>query len=132
MTTKIQAERHQALIDLMECKVPKSLRDEVVAPLAQQDLVKVLDRHPGGTVSKIQLTQGGLVLAMQLAKKAGHALDRRGVATTKEITRARKLYVDGSNDDIEVDNDARVSIADTGIWVQAWIWLPDEEEDNAG
>lgn len=49
------------------------------------------------------------------------------------IARAREEY---ANDDVEIDDDARLSEADEGCWVQAWVWLDktddetDEVEDN--
>lgn len=30
--------------------------------------------------------------------------------------------------DIEIDYNAEVSKADDGFWVQAWVWLGDEDE----
>ena len=33
----------------------------------------------------------------------------------------------GKQEDIEVDNDAQVSLADGGAYVQAWVWV---EEDR--
>lgn len=34
-------------------------------------------------------------------------------------------YAEGSNDTIEVDEDAKISIGDEGAWVQAWVWIAD-------
>lgn len=45
-------------------------------------------------------------------------------ATTEEIQRARDEY---QNDDVEIDEGAEASHADGGVWVQAWVWLGDEE-----
>lgn len=49
-------------------------------------------------------------------------------ATPEEILRARQRYAEGSDDNIEVDDNARVSRGDGGVWVQAWVWLvkPDD------
>jgi hypothetical protein len=44
-------------------------------------------------------------------------------ASVKEIHAARSLY---GSDDIEVDGDAKVSRANDGVWVQAWVWVPKE------
>jgi hypothetical protein len=39
---------------------------------------------------------------------------------------AKELYADGSNDAIEVDDDAVVSKGDDkGAFVAAWVWVPD-------
>ena len=45
-------------------------------------------------------------------------------------SRARKLYhQDGQ---IEIDSDARVSMGDdNGAYVQAWVWVPLNEEEDA-
>lgn len=42
----------------------------------------------------------------------------------KLVEQARELYALGSDDDIEVDEDARFSVAEAGTWVQAWVWVP--------
>lgn len=33
------------------------------------------------------------------------------------------MYAEGSDDNIEVDNNACVSESEDGVWVQAWVWL---------
>lgn len=38
---------------------------------------------------------------------------------------AQSVYAQDSEDDIEVDEDAIVSIRENGAWVQAWIWVPE-------
>ena len=43
------------------------------------------------------------------------------------VARAREMYCLGSNDDIEIDDKPKVSVADHGTWVQAWVWVQDEE-----
>lgn len=48
-------------------------------------------------------------------------------ATPEEIERAREKY---GSDDIEIDNNALVSRGDGGCFVQAWVWLADEEANN--
>jgi hypothetical protein len=49
-------------------------------------------------------------------------------ATSEEIDRARHKYAAGSDDDIEVDDNAKASRTDDGVWVEAWVWLPNIEE----
>lgn len=54
-------------------------------------------------------------------------------ATPSEITRARQQYAEGSNDEIEVDDNARASRGSGGTWVQVWVWIgsdEDEEDDS--
>ena len=47
-------------------------------------------------------------------------LDR---ATPEEIARARRLY--GEDGEVEIDDDAPVlrGVPEDGFWVQAWVWL---------
>ena len=40
------------------------------------------------------------------------------------VARAREDY---GADEIEVDDDAEVSVTPNGKWVAAWLWLQDEE-----
>jgi hypothetical protein len=40
------------------------------------------------------------------------------------IEAARNIY---QNDDIEVDDDAKLSETDDGAWVSAWVWVNDDE-----
>lgn len=49
-------------------------------------------------------------------------------ATPSEIARARERYAVDSDDDIQVDDDAKASHADDGCFVQAWVWLPQEKD----
>ena len=41
-----------------------------------------------------------------------------------EIGKARALY---QEDDIEIDDDALVSRAEDGFWVQAWVWVGNDD-----
>lgn len=47
-----------------------------------------------------------------------------GFATTKEIHRARREYANSSDDNIEIDEEAATSRGEDGVWVAAWVWLP--------
>lgn len=40
--------------------------------------------------------------------------------------KAREIYADGSDDDIEVDDNAEVHDVVEGYWVQAWVYVPNE------
>ena len=40
------------------------------------------------------------------------------------IAQAREQYC---SDDIEIDDKTRVSPTDEGCWVQAWLWVSNEE-----
>jgi len=42
--------------------------------------------------------------------------------------RAREEYAEGSSDNIEIDEDAKVNEAgDDGFWVAAWVYVRGEE-----
>lgn len=40
------------------------------------------------------------------------------------VNRAREMYANGN---LEVDQDAQVSVSSEGSWVQAWVWVPAED-----
>ena len=46
------------------------------------------------------------------------------------IDAARRQYAEGSDDNIEIDDDAKFSRGDDGCWVQAWVWVRDEEDED--
>jgi hypothetical protein len=52
---------------------------------------------------------------------------RDNTATDEQLDAARKLY---RSNEIEIDDDAAISQADDGYWVQAWVWVPVENEDE--
>ncbi|MCH9735572.1 MAG: hypothetical protein K0U78_13635 [Actinomycetia bacterium] len=33
-------------------------------------------------------------------------------------------------DDCSIDQDAEVLFTDEGAWVQAWVWVPEENDDD--
>jgi hypothetical protein len=45
-------------------------------------------------------------------------------AFAEEIETARELYAMGSDDDVEIDDHPMLSVADEGVWVSAWVWVP--------
>lgn len=49
---------------------------------------------------------------------------RREVLRGDYIAAAKRLY---STDDVDIDDDARLSECDLGTWVQAWVFVNDEE-----
>ena len=59
-----------------------------------------------------------------------HALHQETVSGTadivtyaNEIALAREQYQLGSDYNIEIDESPPVSVADDGVWVQAWVWV---------
>lgn len=43
------------------------------------------------------------------------------------IKKARAMY---ASDDVEIDDDAKVSSSDLGAYVQAWVWVPYPETEE--
>lgn len=41
--------------------------------------------------------------------------------------RAKALFAD---DDLNIDAEAVVSIAEGGAWVASWVWVPDDTEEE--
>ncbi len=52
-------------------------------------------------------------------------LTRKGKAfRAKAIEAARQRY---ASDDINIDDDANLSLGDDGVWVQAWVFVPAQD-----
>lgn len=58
-----------------------------------------------------------------LAEKCRQA-ESDGEQYAAEIATARDEYC---NDDVEIDDDPRVSAAENGAWVMAWVWVHGED-----
>lgn len=54
-------------------------------------------------------------------------MPRKKKATPEQIDQARDIH---QSNDVEINDDAGVSEADNGFWVQAWVWVPTGEEDE--
>lgn len=54
--------------------------------------------------------------------------DECPIASEEQIERARAKT--GWSDEIEVDEGAKLSVADDGVWVAAWIWLQNENTEG--
>ena len=48
-------------------------------------------------------------------------------ATPEEIEAARRDFAD---DDLEIDDDAAVSRGNDGVWVSAWVYVPNEDGEE--
>ncbi len=64
-----------------------------------------------------------------LQKLLGNMREER-VAYASEIARARERYAQGSDDEIEIDADTYVSVGEEGVFVSAWLWVPNPEHDD--
>lgn len=54
-------------------------------------------------------------------------------ATDNEIKRAKEMYwgsADIQNDDINIDENATAIRVDDGVWVAAWLWLPNADDSQ--
>ncbi len=65
-------------------------------------------------------------LAGAVARLAKHLSDLKLDRLEHEgtINAARSNYAEPSDNDIEVDDEPMLSIADEGVWVSAWVWVP--------
>ncbi|MFA5508681.1 MAG: hypothetical protein WC423_24870 [Vulcanimicrobiota bacterium] len=72
-----------------------------------------------------QATKTDLAEAMQNLLQQAEEVEAEQ-ATIGQIAAARKLY---QTDDVEIDEDARVSedIDGTGYWVSAWVWIGEDD-----
>lgn len=48
------------------------------------------------------------------------AMEETTFASDEEVQEACDLY---GSDEIEIDPEALISVAEDGLWVQAWVWL---------
>jgi hypothetical protein len=53
--------------------------------------------------------------------------DYASAAKAAYIAQARQQYDKQSNNDIEVDEEPAVSVAEEGAWIAAWVWVSREE-----
>ena len=67
--------------------------------------------------------------------KPGTSLYKQAVGALEEsrqgwtyIQRADALY--GDDGEIEIDDDAAVSMSEDGAYVQGWLWVADEEKQE--
>jgi hypothetical protein len=88
--------------------------------------------RPTPVATRIRITEAELEQIKPGTDLYKHAVDALEEARQGwlYIQRANDLY--GREGEIEIDDDAGVSMsADGGAYVQGWLWVPDEEEDDA-
>jgi hypothetical protein len=87
---------------------------------------------------EVELIEAGILSAIEMhpdvrevLQSAADAITHvaNGRATDDEIEAARDEYAVGSDNNVEIDDDAGTSRADDGTWVQAWVWLRNTEEE---
>jgi hypothetical protein len=72
-------------------------------------------------------------VADDVARSQGYSREERlGDAALESalIEQARDEYASGSDDNIEVDDDAIFSEGDSGCWVSAWVWVEQDEDED--
>lgn len=62
----------------------------------------------------------------RLSKKLAASAARKA----EIVALARTLYADGSDDDIEIDDNPATSESDHGTWVAAWVHVPNSKEED--
>lgn len=69
-----------------------------------------------------------LALRVWLEEREGENMKRKGI---NWVNRAQNLGL--FTDELEVDADEKVSVAEdgTGAWVRAWVWVPAPDETQA-
>ena len=63
-------------------------------------------------------------LVGKLKNSIGDA-DHERMAYQHVVTAAERKYANNSDGDIEIDEGALVSVGSNGVWVQAWLYVPD-------
>lgn len=48
-----------------------------------------------------------------------------------DAQRAAAMRIHANGDELEIDDNAGISQADDGYWVQAWVWVPESKDDDA-
>jgi hypothetical protein len=59
----------------------------------------------------------------EIAMSQSSDVERGSEEHRRLLARARADYEVGSDDDIEIDEDAAVSKGEGGCWVAAWVWV---------
>lgn len=72
---------------------------------------------------------------IEALERLGAAIEgvEEGRASDSEIASARDIAESycGTENDLEVDDDAERSASKEGVWVSAWVWVPaDDDEDD--
>lgn len=86
------------------------------------------------TADKVQallelLEQGRAAIALQAVKEKLEQAREDLDAYENSIDAARSNYADGSDDDVEIDDIPVLSPSDKGVWVGAWVWVPNGDEE---
>jgi hypothetical protein len=108
--------RHEAM--MRADSVEAGAEFDRIANIAVQEFIASLNAKDEGGRLALRLLQNAI---------EGGTPEGPFRATPAEIERAREAYCD-SPEDIEIDEVAFTSRTENGTWVQAWVWLPNDEE----
>ncbi|GKT25111.1 hypothetical protein [Acidovorax sp. SUPP3334] len=61
-----------------------------------------------------------------------HELRCDRIAFSQEIERARAIYAQPSDNDIEIDDEPLVAPTSGGVWIAAWLWVPEDAAAQGG
>jgi len=100
----------------------------------ETDVDKIFEHDEHGLGIEIKAGQGIAIVCNECGETL-YTICKDDSLTSEEkerrVKEARKRYADPSDDNIEVDDGARLSIGgDGGVWVQAWVWVPDPEKEG--
>jgi len=110
----------------MALKIIEVVRNLIDAARAHD--AKLNDPLGDGSGSESQAPEGCdyEILLAEIEKVALELAEMPSV-TPEQLTAARAAYALRSDDNLEIDEEALVSEGEGGVWVQAWVWMSDEE-----
>lgn len=86
----------------------------------------MLEHHAARVVNGWETSD--LAPAVRVLSERLTEIKEERAACANEIQQARDTY---ANDELEIDDEPLVSIADDGVWVGAWVWVPKPASKDA-
>jgi hypothetical protein len=111
-------------------RIPTQEDIEIVTHLRKENwTLQAIKEHVGLPLSAVNtiLEQNGVHNPQKRGRIPGP-----GKRRLKAIELARKVYSEPSNGEIEIDAEPKTLHGKGGIWVQAWVFVPNEEIDMLG
>lgn len=110
----------------MAIKIIDVVRNLVHAARAHD--AKLNDPLGDGSGAESQVPEGcDYNILLGEIEKVALELAEMTFATSEQLTAARAAYALRSDDNLEIDEEALVSEGEGGVWVQAWVWMPNED-----
>lgn len=88
--------------------------------ISETDLNKIMDALMSRDETQCLIAQSFIV----------NAKDAKASGALREAALDRVMNEFHATDEIEIDDDAGTSASDEGTWVQAWVYVPNPEEDD--